>query len=101
MFGRIPFNLCPLTEADLDEEVALEDLNPVPIGERRSEVFQRVRERQDLTMQRMKRKWDTVNTVVFNVGDKVLLSDRVFCWSKESWSSFLDPSHRFRCPSVR
>ena len=58
MFGRQPVQL--QGEHFLEEGA---DLNPIPV-DYRAEIAARVRERQDISATRMKRKWDTTNTIV-------------------------------------
>lgn len=60
------------SKTDLDE--ALPDMNPVP-EEACAEIQQRVRERQEIIIVRkMKRRWDTVNTIVRTSSSPCLFS---------------------------
>jgi hypothetical protein len=55
MYGRVPHECSPLVLENPDS------LNTIPDKE---VIAQRVRERQDIVIKKMKRRWDTVNTIV-------------------------------------
>jgi hypothetical protein len=55
MYGRVPHECSPLVLKNPDS------LNTIPDKE---VIAQRVRERQDIVIKKMKRRWDTVNTIV-------------------------------------
>ncbi|MCL4419185.1 hypothetical protein M1146_03730 [Patescibacteria group bacterium] len=62
MFARTPNNLVAHLE---DNGAPLEDvdLNPIPEA-MRNEISDRVRQRQEIVTKKMKRRWDTSNTIV-------------------------------------
>ena len=60
MFCRSPNNLVAHFETDETDDV---DLNPLPVA-KRDEISERLRERQEIVTKKMKRRWDTSNTIV-------------------------------------